>query len=132
MPAGERILISGVGLTNKELFDILNPDSYIIHEDQDKYIDWSYSDEIEKILNTNLNYKGKVWSFNNNFVSCELNKLDEVAFIYGCKIFEYEIFEDIEFDPKDLLGFPNYKLEFLNKKYNLNKELTCYSIYQGD
>src|SRR4029078_12962544 len=98
MPAGPRFLYYGLGLTNRQLFKIVDPTPHILKEDEDDdedtYLDWSYKEALDAFFEEE--------GFQEDFVVYGLNlskdekDLDKVACIYGFKLLEFEIFDEWE------------------------------------
>ena len=133
MPAGPRYLYYGLGLGSEDIFKIVDPESYLVCDCDEKhkncmneYIDWDYLDILKKILKKS-DFTGDITCYGESFPSLKLN--NKITMVYGFKLAEYGIFENIEFDS----DVSNYK-EDLNKfklKYNLLSKPKYYSFYSG-
>jgi len=61
-------------------------------DDENRYLDYSYMEAIQKILKDN-DFKEEFILYGNTLYSKEVTDLDKVVCVYGFKIMEFENFE---------------------------------------
>lgn len=134
MSAGPRILYYGVGRTKREIFGLLDPETYMVKEyesddEEDRYLDYSYMDAIKKILKDS-DFNAKFVQYVNTLYSKEETDLKKVACVYGFKIVEFRIYDNWEASLETDKHLD--ELQRLKEKFTLEQEPKLYCIYTGN
>ena len=127
MPAGPRYIYFGVALTNEHLNHLLDMKSFFSNGSSD----YEYLEHVEDILRS-FGHTGDLSGITGAQISLEAALSNATVAIYGYKIAEYEIFDDLVTLPRRPPKKIAKKLYDFIRATGLSLKPQMYSRYRGD